>query len=157
MEKRLSIDWYRRTSLLDHFIHPNTKMDDFFRCQYGEQGDFIKTGYQADVVEHQYPQVRLSRMGAVWTGDQKNMISVEKTISLAEPRGWQVVYRIQNVHGAACQIWFGCEMNFAFSSQDKQDPIEHLEQTQWVRRDHGYGLLLKVQFDVPTDFMGISA
>jgi len=151
LEKRLFVDWYRRTSLLDHFIHPNTKLDDFYRCQYGEQGDFIKTGYQADVMEDKYPQVRLTRMGAVWTGDQKNMISVEKTISLTEPRGWQVVYRIQNVHGEACQMWFGCEMNLAFSSQDKQDPQEHLQQTQWVRRDHGYGLVLKAQFDLPMD------
>ncbi len=151
LEKRLFVDWYRRTSLLDHFLHPNTKLDDFYRCQYGEQGDFIKTAYQVDVVEDKYPQIRLTRLGAVWMGDQKNMVSVEKTISLTDPKGWQVVYRIQNVHGAACQMWFGCEMNLAFSSQDKQDPIEHLHQTQWIRRDHGYGMVLKAQFDLPTD------
>ncbi len=151
LEKRLFVDWYRRTSLLDHFIHPNTKIDDFYRCQYGEQGDFIKTGYQVDVVQGTHPQIRLTRLGSVWMEDQKNMVSVEKTISLTDPRGWQVVYRIQNVHGPAVQMWFGCEMNLAFSSQDKQDPIEHLQQTQWSRRDHGYGLSLKVQFDLPTD------
>ena len=100
LEKRLFTDWYRRTSLLDHFIHPNTKIDDFFRCQYGEQGDFIKTTYQVDVVEDKHPQIRLSRLGAVWTGDQKNMVSVEKTLSFTDAKGWQVVYRIQNVHGA---------------------------------------------------------
>ena len=42
-------------------------------------------------------------------------------------------------------------MNLAFSSQDQQDPLEHLAQTQWIRRDHGYGLILKIQFDLPTD------
>ncbi len=151
LETRLFVDWYRRTSLLDHFLHPNTKAEDFYRCQYGEQGDFIKTGYQVDIVKDTYPQIRLSRLGAVWTGDQKNMVSVEKTLSLTDAKGWQVVYRIQNVHGPACQLWFGCEMNLAFSSQDKQDPAEYLQQTQWLRPDHGYGLVLNVQFDLPVD------
>ena len=129
LEKRLFVDWYRRTSLLDHFLHPNTKIDDFYRCQYGEQGDFIKTGYQADVIEVPHPQIRLTRLGAVWMENQKNMVSVEKTLSLTDTREWQVVYRIQNVHGPVCQLWFGCEMNLAFSSQDKQDPIEHVPTT----------------------------
>lgn len=151
LEKRLSTDWYRRTTLLDHFLHPDTKIDDFYHCQYGEQGDFVKTGYQADVVEDTYPQIRLSRLGSVWTGEQKNVVSVEKTLSMTDRMGWQVVYRIQNVHGAACQLWFGCEMNLAFSSQDQQDPLEHFQQTQFIRRDHGHGLNIKIQFDLPTD------
>ena len=103
------------------------------------------------MVEDTYPQIRLSRLGSVWTGEQKNMVSVEKTLSFTDRLGWQVVYRIQNVHGAACQMWFGCEMNLAFSGQDLQEPAEHLQQTQYVRRDHGHGLGLKMQFDMPTD------
>jgi 4-alpha-glucanotransferase len=151
LEKRLFTDWYRRTSLLDHFLHPSTKIEDYYRCQYGEQGDFIKMTYQEDVVGDKFPQIRLSRLGSVWAGDQKNMVSVEKTLSLTDATSWQVVYRIENVHGPACQLWFGCEMNLAFSSQDQQDPIEHFQQNQWIRRDHGYGLVLKLQFDLPTD------
>jgi 4-alpha-glucanotransferase len=151
LEKRLFTDWYRRTSLLDHFLHPDTTLDQFYKCQYGEQGDFVKTGYQVDVVEDKYPQIRLTRMGAVWTGDQKNMIAIEKTITPSDAEGWQVVYRIQNVHGPACQLWYGCEMNFAFSSQDKQEPTEHVHQSEWQRRDHGYGLVLGVNFDLPVD------
>ncbi len=151
LEKRLFVDWYRRTSLLDHFFHPTTTLENFYQCQYGEQGDFVKMGYQVDIVEDKYPQIRLSRMGSVWSGEQKNMIAVEKTITLTDALGWQVVYRIQNVHGPACQLWFGSELNFAFSSQDKQDPEEHLSQTEWIRRDHGYGLALHMEFDLPVD------
>src|SRR6202158_4592201 len=151
LEKRLFVDWYRRSSLLDHFLHLNTTVDNFYRCQYGEQGDFIKSGYQVDIVEDKYPQIRLSRLGSVWTGDQKNMVSVEKTIAMTDAEGWQVVYRIQNVHGPACQLWFGCEMNLAFSSQDKQEPVEYLHQTQWLRSDHGNGLVLSLQFDLPVN------
>lgn len=151
LEKRLHVDWYRRASLLDHFLHPNTTLDNYYRCQYGEQGDFVKTGYQVDVVEDKYPQIRLSRLGSVWSGDQKNMIAVEKTLTFSDSEGWQVVYRIQNVHGGMCQLWFGSEMNLAFSSQDKQDPAEALHQAQWSRRDHGYGLTLNIDFDLPMD------
>jgi len=151
LEKRLYTDWYRRASLLDHFLHPNTTLEDFYHCQYGEQGDFIQTDYRYDIVRDKYPQVRLSRSGTVWTGDQRNTISVEKTISVAEPTSWQVVYRIQNAQGPACALWFGSEMAFAFSSQDQPEPVEHLQAQSWQRRDHGFGLGVQAQFDVPTD------
>ena len=151
LEKRLATDWYRRTTLLDHFMHPDTKIDDFYRSQYGEQGDFITTGYQADIVADTYPQIRLSRLGSVWLREQKNVVSVEKTLSVTDRLGWQVVYRIQNVHGAACQLWFGSEMNLAFSFRDPQDPLEHPHETQWICRDRGHGISVKAQFDLPTD------
>jgi len=151
LEKQLYTDWYRRSSLLDHFFHPNTRLEDFYRCQYGEQGDFIKTGYRYDIVKDKYPQIRLSRSGTVWTGDQRNTISVEKTLSVAGPRSWQVVYRIQNEQGPACALWFGSEMAFAFSSQDQPEPVEYAQAQSWLRRDHGFGLAVKAQFDVPTD------
>ena len=73
------------------FCIPTRRLDDFYRCQYGEQGDFIK---------HRIPRRCRSedtlssgspcRTGAVWTGDQKNMISVEKDDFLAGTKGWQV-------------------------------------------------------------------
>ena len=151
LEKRLFTDWYRRASLLDHFLHATTKLDNFFRCQYGEQGDFVKTAYQVDVVQDTYPQIRLNRLGTVWTGEQKNGISIEKTLSLMGSSGWQVIYRIQNQQGPPCDLWFGCEMAFAFSSQDLPEPLEHAQQQVWLRKDHGFGIAAKVQFDVPTD------
>ncbi len=42
-------------------------------------------------------------------------------------------------------------MSFAFTSQDQPDPLERMEQTQWIRRDHGFGLALKIRFDLPMD------
>lgn len=151
LEKRLYTDWYRRASLLDHFLHPDTTLDQFYRCQYGEQGDFIKTGYQADIVEDKYPQVRLTRLGTVWTAQQKNVVSIEKTISLNESTGWHVVYRIQNVHGPSCQLWYGSEMAFAFATPGSSEPVEHLQQEKWSRGDDTNRLSVKIQFDVPAD------
>ncbi len=151
LETRLFVDWHRRTSLLDHFLHADTTLDDFYRSQFGEQGDFVKSGYRADVIKGSYPQVHLTRTGSVWNGDQRNSISIEKTISLTGALGWQVIYRIENTQGAACQLWFASEMAFAFTSQNLMDPVEHLAQQTWQRRDPGMGFMVKAQFDAPTN------
>lgn len=149
LDKYLHVDWYRRASLLDHFFHPNTTIDDFYRCQYGEQGDFIKAVYAVKISRDENFQVHLSRTGTVWAGEQGSSLHVEKTLSFIQPLGWQVAYRIQNSGDKPCQTWFGSEMVFAFSSQDTQDPVEHPPKTFWKRRDHGFGLVVKLLFDQP--------
>ncbi len=151
LEKRLFTDWYRRSSLLDHFLHRHTQLNDFYRCQYGEQGDYVKGAYTVDVLPEKRLEIRLSRLGSVWTDSQRNGVLVEKTISAIEPLGWRVSYALRNVEGPACEIWFGSEMNFAFSSQDTQDPNDRNQVDVWQRRDHGFGLHLKVQFEQPMD------
>jgi alpha-amylase len=147
LEKRLHVDWYRRANLLDHFFHPDTTLQHFYACQYGEQGDFVKNGYHVSLL----PQIRLSRLGSVWTGQQVNRILVEKTFSLLDPLGWEVRYRIQNEEGAVVPLWFGSEMNFAFCLPEPPDPVEHMQQTQWQHQDQGFGLTVQVQFDAPID------
>jgi hypothetical protein len=151
LEKRLFVDWYRRTSLLDHFMHPNTSLDDFYRCQYGEQGDFIKSTYTVECTQDKQPEIRFSRVGNVWKGDQRNVLLVEKTLTLLSPLGWQVAYRLKNVEGPACELWFGSEMSFALSSAEAQNPNEFNASDVWRRRDEGLGLTLKVHFDQPMD------
>ncbi|OGR89290.1 MAG: hypothetical protein A2992_02665 [Elusimicrobia bacterium RIFCSPLOWO2_01_FULL_59_12] len=151
LEKRLFTDWYRRASLLDHFLHRDTALDDFYRCQYGEQGDFVKSNYTVEASRDKRSELRFSRVGNVWMGDQRNGLLVEKTISWGPPIGWKVTYRIKNVEGPSCEVWFGSEMNFAFSSQDSQDPNTHKALEAWRRRDHGFGLTLQVRFDQPMD------
>jgi len=115
LEKRLFVDWYRRSTLLDHFLHPSTTLENFYHCQYGEQGDFVKGGLSGRHREGYLPaDPAVTVGGGVDGATRKNMVSVEKTLSFMDSRGWHVVYRIHNVHGPACQLWFGCEMNFAF-------------------------------------------
>jgi 4-alpha-glucanotransferase len=96
-------------------------------------------------------QLRLSRQGTVWSGEQRNTISVEKTVMPLENYGWQVVYRIQNLDGPACPMWFASEMAFGFATSDVKEPVEYSRQTQWLRRDEAFGLTTRVNFDVPTD------
>jgi len=155
LDKQLQADWYRRSSLLDHFMHPDTTIQHFARCQYGEQGDFVNTPYRVDIVGDRYPQVRMSRSGTVWTGQQKNTIAIEKTFSLFGSQGWQVVYRIQNIIGPACDLWFGSEMAFAFGVPEVAEPRQWDAVPVWQRRDNSLGMQVKVEWDVPTDVWDI--
>lgn len=45
LDSFLNYDWYRRGSLIDHFLHPHTDLESFKKCQYGEQGDFVLGHY----------------------------------------------------------------------------------------------------------------
>jgi alpha-amylase/alpha-mannosidase (GH57 family) len=151
LEKRLFMDWYRRASLLDHFLHPDTTIDEFYRCQYGEQGDFVKATYTVEFPEEGQPDVRLSRIGNVWRGDQRNSILVEKTVSGHSALGWRVSYRLKNVEGPACDVWFGSEMCFAFSTPESQDPRVYEAASHWEQKDAASGLKVAVHFEHPID------
>jgi alpha-amylase len=151
LEKRLHVDWYQRSSLRDHFLHADTSLDSFFRCQYGEQGDFVLMPYDVDFPVEKMPAVHLSRQGTVWSGDQRNGICVEKTINVTSPLGIEVLYRVRNMEGPACSIWFGSEMVFAFSGQDIQDPVDHGRKSTWLHRDQGFGFDVQMQLERPMD------
>jgi hypothetical protein len=151
LEKIIHVDWYRRSSLLDHFFHPNTDLAQFVRCQYGEQGDFINTGYACAVSGDKHPQIHFTRTGTIWRGDQRNKVKVEKMISLFGPQGWEVLYRIQNVEGPTCDFWFGSEMAFAFGVPEAPSARALTQQPIWQRRDESLGIAVKVEFDAPTD------
>jgi len=155
LDKQVHSDWYRRASLLDHFFHLDTTLEQFARCQYGEQGDFVNTGYRAEVVKDRFPQVCLTRTGTVWTGEQNNGMTIEKTLGLFGSQGWQVLYRIQNSSGPACDFWFGSEMVFAFGVPEGREPRALLAQPVWQRRDESLGVAVKVEFDTPTDLWDV--
>jgi hypothetical protein len=149
LEKRLFADWYRRTSLIDHFMHPDTNLDGFYRCQYGEQGDFVRSTYAVEATPGLFSGVGLSRVGSVWSGEQRNSILVEKAIAFVQPSGWRVVYRVRNVEGPRCDIWFGSEMNFALATPDRSDPKDHGVSDAWKRADPALQLSLNIRFEQP--------
>ncbi len=49
LDQYLHFDGYRRTSFLDHLIAEPMDFESFRRCQYQEEGDFIKESYDIDV------------------------------------------------------------------------------------------------------------
>jgi len=109
---RLFHDWYRRAAFLDHFLHPDTTLDGFYRAQYGEQGDFVNQPYRVQVKEDPAGlTLILTRNGTVWVGDQPIPVQVEKRLVVTPGNDLLTVhYRLMS--SARFILRFGVEMNW---------------------------------------------
>jgi alpha-amylase len=118
LERFLHYDWYRRLSLLDHFLHPDTRLETLHNMSYGEQGDFINQPY--DLVTKETPEgveIELSRDGHVWVGPEFWPVRVRKTVKV--PRvgaGYAVHYELTNLWDRPVDLWFGVELNMNLRS-----------------------------------------
>lgn len=123
LERYLHYDWYRRFSLLDHFLHPDTRLETFINMSYGEQGDFINQAYELEAHEADDAVVlTLSRSGHVWIGPEFWPVSITKEIRV--PRtgtGFTVDYTLTNGRERPVEVWFGVELNLNMrTSNDTQ-------------------------------------
>jgi alpha-amylase len=113
LEKFLYYDWYQRFSLLDHFLHPDTRLETFYNMSYGEQGDFINQPYALEVEEAEDAVVlKLSRDGHVWIGPEFWPVRVAKAIRVPKSGvGFSVEYTLTNGWDRPVGVWFGVELN----------------------------------------------
>ena len=120
LDKYLTYDWYRRGGLIDHFLGKHTKLADFERCQYPEQGDFANQSYQFEVKKDKDKLVlTLFRDGWVWVGDQRAQISLAKKILISSDcPDLEFNYIIKNNHNNGVDLWFGMEFNFGLLSTE---------------------------------------
>ncbi|HEY9722106.1 MAG TPA: alpha-amylase/4-alpha-glucanotransferase domain-containing protein [Oscillatoriaceae cyanobacterium] len=120
LERLLHYDWYRRLSLLDHFIHPDTRLETFHNMSYGEQGDFINQPYELSTREGDHGVIiRLVRDGHVWVGPEFWPIRVEKQILVPrEGAGFVADYTITNLWDRPLEVGFGVEFNLNMHSAD---------------------------------------
>lgn len=118
LEKYLTYDWYRRGCLIDHLLGESTKIDDFARCQYSEQGDFVNQPYQQKVEKKgKKITLTLERDGWVWVHDKRIPLTLAKAILLdAKNSLIQIQYSIKNNSSEPVDLWFGAEFNFSLSS-----------------------------------------
>jgi alpha-amylase len=113
LERFLHYDWYRRFSLLDHFLHPDTRLETFHNMSYGEQGDFINQPYEMSTRETEDGlYIEMRRDGHVWVGPEFWPVAVEKSVFV--PRsgcGFTVDYTVTNKWERPLNLWFGIEFN----------------------------------------------
>ena len=117
LDRYLHYDWYERNSLLDHFFHPDTTLEKFYRAEYGEQGDFVLEAYRAEISAG---DLNLSRQGTVWQDNRPLKIVVEKKIIPGNPT-IKFVYRITNCSETRLLTPFGTEFNLAVFSGEKSE------------------------------------
>ncbi|MFQ5708366.1 MAG: alpha-amylase/4-alpha-glucanotransferase domain-containing protein [bacterium] len=123
LEDFLFYDWYRRSSLLDHFLREGTTVESFARCNYEEAGDFINSPYEfACEKQNGGVLLRLWRNGHVMSDDSSVPVYLEKRVFVNNLGGdIHISYAIKNSGAEACDFWFGVELDFALLAGDAQD------------------------------------
>jgi len=129
LEKLLTYDWYRRGAFIDHFLGKDARLDDFARCQYPEQGDFVNQPYEYEINKKGNSlELVLSRNGFVWIDDQRANINLIKKISLkAFKKELEITYRLKNNHSETLNLWFGIEFNLGMLSCEDERKSYYLK------------------------------
>jgi hypothetical protein len=128
LEKYLTYDWYKRGSLIDHFLGEHTKLEDFSTCKYPEQGDFVNQPYLHKIEKSDGGlNVTLYRDGFIWIGEKRAPITVAKRI-LIRPNNSEldIFYLLINNHIERVNLWFGVEFNFAMLSGDDEKRLYYV-------------------------------
>ncbi len=104
----LRYDWHPRFSLLDHFLHPRTTLEDFRQVNYGEQGDFVNQEYQFSLPGNSAIMVR---HGHVWIEGEHIPVQVAKRVT-PEKDGVHFFYELENESDREVKTLFAIEWNF---------------------------------------------
>jgi len=115
-------DWYRRVALLDHFLHPETTLDAFYRAQYGEQGNFVNQPYVATIEEGlEAATLTLQREGNIWVSDRQVEIRVKKQVTIsAGSDSLDLHYCLTNMDNGLAVLRFGIEINWGIVGGDSE-------------------------------------
>ncbi len=116
LEKHLKYDWYRRLSLMDHFLDSSTSLENFMASEYKEIGNFIGESYKFNAEKRgKEAKIVLSRDGSVYFQGEGAPIRVIKTIlTYAGQSIININYEILNNSNKNLALWFGVEFNFGF-------------------------------------------
>jgi hypothetical protein len=119
LECHLLYDWYKRGSLLDHFLESGVDLAGFMRSEYYEAGDFVLGAY--DMKQKRQANaaaIILERLGNV-TG---LAVRLRKEIVLHKASSEFIVnYEIENQSAEELNTSFGSEFNFSLLAGNAHD------------------------------------
>lgn len=136
LDKSLFYDWYRRTALLDHFLHPNTTINDMSSSQYQELGDFTIEEYKYETKKDEGKlKIKMYRNGAVWLSDDPHKIYIEKEIDIF-PNSSEILinYTIKNEEAVPIDLWFATEFNYGLLAGNAPDRFYYFVDTELTDR-----------------------
>ncbi|MBU4134134.1 DUF1926 domain-containing protein, partial [bacterium] len=154
-------DWYDRFSFISHFFQKDVRLFDFFKCAYGEQGDFVNQVFKP-VDGSVEGELDFIRAGHVWCGSHFADVTVEKKFSL---RGnFVLVYncKITNTSDRGLRFYPGTEMNLSPSSplaasfliggrEEKCDAFFDGRATKVLLDDKKYGMKIEFTYSAPAN------
>ena len=120
LDKKLIIDWYRRSSLIDHVFAPDATLDAFYRAKHEEWGDFVNQPYEAKLVRSgKKVTLTLARDGGVWIDSVRHPLQIEKKILIESGQtSFTATYTITNTGTEKISAQFGIETNWGISGGD---------------------------------------
>ncbi len=142
LESKIFFDRWERYSFLDHFIGPDTTLENFKQCRFEEQGDFVDQVYEKQ--SHGNPQtgenytLALKRTGTVTQQESSRQVTVEKKFIFSRTQAEiQAHYKIANESEIPLSLWWGVEFNFTLLAGDAEDryyicPDHSLESTRLI-------------------------
>lgn len=135
LDKRIYYDWHLRYSFLDHFLHLNTKFEDFYKSKYVEQGDFTIESYKVKSIDRENLEISLFRDGNAYLDNNKYAIRIEKKYKInTADSTLTCFYSIKNNSDSNLKLWFLSELNFlVFTSQ--QDLPKEIETNNYKLYD----------------------
>jgi alpha-amylase len=148
LENHLVYDWYRKSSLLDHFFHIDTKYDRLYNVKFVEDGDFVLGKYDAKIISN---KLQLTRKGHVWFDGSHLPVEVVKVINPLSENGYEVEYSIKNLSDKKIDFLFGVEQVFAFSEKTDEDVKEFVNVNEWTRKDDGLNVMAKISSSINCD------
>ncbi len=151
----LNYDWYRKVSLLDHFLREGTTVNDFAASRFEPAGDFLNGEYNYEIKKSTKGLIlRLTREGNYFSvAGEALRIKVIKSIKInSNSPPIEIDYEVINLAPVEVSAWFGVEFNYSL-----KDP--HLNRIGAVRdlkniniNDQWYGARIDFEFSKPTSF-----
>ncbi|GHO50187.1 alpha-amylase/4-alpha-glucanotransferase domain-containing protein [Ktedonospora formicarum] len=115
LDRQLTVDRYRRASLIDHFLPHGLPLTSFMNNRYEEQGDFVEQPYESVVEQHSDGlTVTLTRNGHVRRPGALNPVPVHLSKQITLPCGEEslrVQYTLTNQGEVTLYTRFACEWN----------------------------------------------
>ena len=128
LEKKLKYDWYRRSSLIDHFLNPATQLEDIANCENNEAGDFVLSPYslKKELLQNQLI-IKLFRKGLVRMSNRQVKISLEKTLKIpkfgSEISEYYWSYDGTHFNRAGNKIWAEAQLDFLLDPSNNLIPF----------------------------------
>ncbi|MFA5858825.1 MAG: alpha-amylase/4-alpha-glucanotransferase domain-containing protein [Elusimicrobiota bacterium] len=155
LEDYLFYDWYPRVSLIDHFLHPESTIQDFRKSKYGEQGDFVNQPYKLNIMKNDVTEVKceLFRKGYVWVGPEHIELEVRKVITQKSgDAGFEVKYELTPRVVKPVRMCFSTEFNFGDFVRDGKDEAKVTNSViSWDKVDTVNNLAIEFIFDEKAD------
>jgi alpha-amylase len=118
LDRRLHYDWYEHKSLVDHFIGPDTTLEELAAARYDECGDFVHSPYEMALQKERAGiRIVMRRLGHVKVGTVERRVEVCKAV-IVKPASNEVTidYQLRNPEDQAVQVRFGVEFNVALQA-----------------------------------------